>query len=113
MSNEYLGALIAALSSGDRQQMGSVVIYSNCSGVANKLAQLLGANAFTVGSFVFFQGDPERQILKHEMAHVTQYNTTGMFFLPTYAVLEAGTRAISVTNPMELWADWMAGTDVY
>ncbi len=123
LRNESLGWLIGALSSCDRQQKESgVVLYQNCGGVAGWISRgLTGGRVYTIGSFIFSPGPVNPELLRHELAHVTQYNLLGEGFLPIYWTLLAGAYlscgfdadcALS-RHPLERLADWQAGTNVY
>ena len=120
--NQILGASIAALSSCDREQKeGGIVVYRNCGGLSGFISnKLFRGQTFTVGSFILSPGPLEGDLLKHELAHVEQYDVLGGGFLPIYTLLAGMTSAACQgdtvcthgSHPLEFLADKRAGTDI-
>jgi len=59
-------------------------VYEGCRGTAGAFLATTGADAFTVGSFVFGRDEVTFGLLAHELRHVPQYDKWGAAFLPAY-----------------------------
>lgn len=127
--NQALAVLISGFSDcGDRREKeGGIVVYENCGGLAGLIScDLFGGDTFTLGSFIFDCGNIQPDVLKHELAHVQEYDVLGKNFLGLYFANALGayvgcvaagaddpTECAGEWNALEQIADFMAGTDRY
>ncbi|HUQ42115.1 MAG TPA: DUF4157 domain-containing protein [Candidatus Limnocylindrales bacterium] len=83
-----------------------IFLYVSDRGLANRILTRRGYIAITFGHVVVFAREPNDELLRHELAHVAQYERYGLAFLPLYLLLYA--RHGYAAHPFERQAQQLA-----